>query len=459
MDGYIRVSRRMGREGPGYISPHVQREAIQRWADYRGVSIAAWHEDEDASGGSQDRPGLRAAMARVEAGATEGIACWRLNRFARNVSEALEDVKTIHAHDAHLAFIEEDIDPTGPFGRFILTILLAVAALELDNTKAGWRIAKARAIERGAKIGPTPYGYRRHEDGTLQIHEPEADMLRAAFELASRDGVHAAISYLHGNAAGRVWTRYTVERVLANRTYLGEIRYGELVQTFDELALVTRAVWESAQPAAGPRRRKPKASFPLSGLASCAACGSPMVGSRGGLDARRMYRCRASQTSAKGPRCPEPVSTSAERLEQYVIDELRAAWRHEGFAVGGEDSPALDEAEATLREAEAELDAFVSDATSAAALRRLGRYDTALQARVEAVDSAQAAFHDQAADVPSAVTVLPDEVWGTLTAEELRIVLRGALSTVCVRRGRGPLDERVVVVPKGVDAAAWVARA
>jgi hypothetical protein len=29
-DGYVRVSRRMGRKGPGYISPTVKREAIAR---------------------------------------------------------------------------------------------------------------------------------------------------------------------------------------------------------------------------------------------------------------------------------------------------------------------------------------------------------------------------------------------------------------------------------------------
>jgi hypothetical protein len=51
-DGYVRVSRRMGRKGPGYISPTVQREAIARWAEYRGVEIAAWHVDEDESGGT-----------------------------------------------------------------------------------------------------------------------------------------------------------------------------------------------------------------------------------------------------------------------------------------------------------------------------------------------------------------------------------------------------------------------
>jgi hypothetical protein len=39
MDGYIRVSRRLGREGPGYISPDVQREAIKRWAAYKDVEV------------------------------------------------------------------------------------------------------------------------------------------------------------------------------------------------------------------------------------------------------------------------------------------------------------------------------------------------------------------------------------------------------------------------------------
>jgi hypothetical protein len=34
------VSRVAGREGAAYISPDVQREAIERWANYRGVVIA-----------------------------------------------------------------------------------------------------------------------------------------------------------------------------------------------------------------------------------------------------------------------------------------------------------------------------------------------------------------------------------------------------------------------------------
>lgn len=120
------------------------------------MEIAAWHVDEDESGGTQDRPGLREAIQRIESSETEGIACWRLNRFARNVAGAIEDVERIQSLGGHLAFVEEDIDPTGPFGSFILTVLLAVATLERDNMVAGWQTAKRHAIERGAKISPAP---------------------------------------------------------------------------------------------------------------------------------------------------------------------------------------------------------------------------------------------------------------------------------------------------------------
>ena len=33
MDGDLRVSRRLGRTGPGYITKSIPREAIERWAE------------------------------------------------------------------------------------------------------------------------------------------------------------------------------------------------------------------------------------------------------------------------------------------------------------------------------------------------------------------------------------------------------------------------------------------
>ncbi len=164
MDGYIRVSRTMGRKGAGYISPDVQRESIQRWADYNGVRIAAWHEDYDESGGTQNRPGLRACMRRIEATQTRGLICWRVDRFARNVGPAEADIELIRQHGARIAFSDENLDTSGPMGEYLLTNLLAMARLQREQLSKGWETARGRAVERGAFIGKPPVGYRKIRD-------------------------------------------------------------------------------------------------------------------------------------------------------------------------------------------------------------------------------------------------------------------------------------------------------
>ncbi len=444
MDGYVRVSRRMGREGPGYISKDVQREAIERWADYRGINIATWHVDEDESGGTQDRPGIVAALKRVEAGETDGIACWRLNRFARNVSEALRDVKRVQVAGGVLAFIEEDIDPTGPFGEFLLTVLLAVNALELNNFKAGWRSAKSRAIERGAHIGPTPFGYVRRDDGTLEIDPDRGPIVSEVFAIAARDGLDAAKTFLRAHVPERTWTAWTVRRFLGNHTYLGRVAYGDdLVCADAHGALVSRAIFERVKHVLEGRviPRRAKGVFPLSGVAACGTCGGHMIGGRGGADKRRVYRCAG--------RCAQPATVSADPLEAYVVALLRDAFQHPGFRVGGDDNPAVATAEAALLEAEVLLDEFASNMETQKLLGH--RYHHHLEQRVAAVDSGREQLRKAMSNSAAPRVVVPAELWDELEPAELAEVLRGGIETVLIDPGRRPLGERVRVVPKGMD--------
>jgi hypothetical protein len=39
---YIRPGRVLGRAGESYISPSVQRDAIQRWVEYKDIEVADW---------------------------------------------------------------------------------------------------------------------------------------------------------------------------------------------------------------------------------------------------------------------------------------------------------------------------------------------------------------------------------------------------------------------------------
>ena len=200
MDGYVRVSRRLGREGPGYISPRVQREAIERWAEYKGVTIVEWHVDEDETGGTQDRPGLVAAVERAVNGETGGIVSWRIDRFSRYTEGGLRDLRRLQERDARLAFVVEDIDTSGPMGRFVYTVMLAMGEYFLETIKAGWVTAKSKAIARGAHIGPTPFGYERKVDGTLSVDPATGPIVSEAFATCARGGMASAIDFLSLNA-------------------------------------------------------------------------------------------------------------------------------------------------------------------------------------------------------------------------------------------------------------------
>jgi site-specific DNA recombinase len=197
-----------------------------------------------------------------------------------------------------------------------------VPTLEREPIKISWEIIQERAISEGKQVGPTPFGYER-QDGVLVPDDEERLLVQRAYELAAVQGVSAATRYLERYASGaRFWTTATVRRMLAKRTYLGEVRTGAIVNPNAHEPLVDRSTWRAAQHK--PGAYTPPCEYPLSGIAHCASCGQPMVAGPKSSTGRRMYRCVGAQTLAKA-RCPRPASIVADRLERYVrerADEL-----------------------------------------------------------------------------------------------------------------------------------------
>jgi DNA invertase Pin-like site-specific DNA recombinase len=95
-DGYVRVSRRAGREGESFISPEVQRKKIADWAKLHEVEIVHWWEELDQSGAKLERPMFQQALARCEACETGGIVVARLDRFARSAVDALSSIRRLN---------------------------------------------------------------------------------------------------------------------------------------------------------------------------------------------------------------------------------------------------------------------------------------------------------------------------------------------------------------------------
>jgi DNA invertase Pin-like site-specific DNA recombinase len=419
----------------------VQRDAISSYAKELGGKIVAWHDDQDHPGGTIERPAFQHVLERLRSGESDGIVVMRIDRFARSVADGASIVREIVDRGQVFASCQERIDPRTPEGKYMLTSFLANAELFLDQAKASWWTAKARAVARGAHIGPTPIGYERiakgeKGSGKLVPHPTYAPAIKELFARAADniEGDSALARWMTSRAprtGGAPWQPSEIRRWLQNRVYLGEVRYGDLVNTEAHTALSDPDTWERCQRASGKQRRA-HSRFLLAGLVRCAHCRYAMGGQTygGASGSTPVYRC-------SGRRCKAPSVITAERLEAYlrelVLERVRGL-ELEAAAEGID----LEAADRSYEEAEAELRAFAADVN---ARRRLGEavWQDLLTGRADHRDAMREA-RERAYSRSQLVAVARDVE--DLDHHALRDLVSGMVRHVFVRRA-----------PRGADAA------
>jgi hypothetical protein len=137
-----------------------------------------------------------------------------------------------------------------------------------------------------------------------------------------------------------------------------------------------------------------------------------------------------------------------------VRDALHEATVHR-WGVGGETTDDMSAVERKLREAETELEMFGLDLTARSAYG--ANYHAYLQARVDAVTEAQAAYRAEASKQARQTRVLSAELFDTDDPSELRELFDATLGAVLVTKGRSPISERVNLLVHGDDSLTGVA--
>jgi len=160
----------------------VQEEQIRAYALARGRAIETVYCELDRSGTTLDRTLLQQALARIESGQSGGLIVARLDRFARTALEALEAISHIQQAGGEFISVEDGLDSSTPFGKAMMTILLALAELEVGRVRENWHFAQAHAVLRGVHVsGQPPFGYRWDTHGRLQPIPEQMPALRAAY--------------------------------------------------------------------------------------------------------------------------------------------------------------------------------------------------------------------------------------------------------------------------------------
>lgn len=447
LDGYIRVSRVGGRSGDAFISPGEQKDRVKAWAKAQGHRIAKWHEDLDQPGSKADRPGLTAAMERIESGATGGLVVARLDRFGRSVQDTANLLERIRHADGVLCTVAEGIDTSGYMGKFLAQLFTVLAELELDRIRENWDTAKKSAVARGIHVsGKVPTGYLRDENRVLQPDPKVAPVIRELFRRRA-----AGVPFVHlgrfleekeivtpwGNEC---WTIASVGTIVRNRVYLGEARSGKIVNPNAHEPIVTLDEWQAANKASGvhpnrSQRRTGSSTGLLSGLVRCAGCSYALKASAGKKrqSGERYIEYRCNPDKAGGV-CPAPTSVMASQIEPFVLEHLFAFSKDAKARTqtGEDDSTLPAELAAAEAERDAALDERLADALGGSDSDVYLRTLESRQARVDALLEA-CAEREQERE-PAEIEADLADVWDDLTLEDKRRVLRSVFDSVFVWR-------------------------
>ena len=103
------------------------------------------------SGKNTKRPELQRLLSVVEKG--DSITVEAISRFARNTRDLLSLIDILNEKGVEFISLKENIDTTTPTGKFMLTILGAVAELEREYILQRQAEGIAAAKMRGVKFG------------------------------------------------------------------------------------------------------------------------------------------------------------------------------------------------------------------------------------------------------------------------------------------------------------------
>ena len=228
---YARVSTGSDEQKDSFINQKKYYETmIKANPDFNFSGVFA---DEAISGTTDKRPNFQRMIALAEQNLIDVIYTKSISRFSRNVADLLKYCNLLKDHGVDVVFEENGLRLLDTTGSLMLTILGAIAQMEVENTSdhVNWTLQKK--MESGQLVGQAaPLGYDVVENH-LVINEDEAEIVKYIFR-----------RYLEGIGSSRIakelqdmgaktkrgntsWNTTTVLGIIKNEKYTGVLLQGK----------------------------------------------------------------------------------------------------------------------------------------------------------------------------------------------------------------------------------------
>ena len=308
---YGRISR--DNERSGSIAKQRARLAQHATADVE------WYVDESVSGAKvpfAERPAGSQLLADLAPG--DRVLVTKIDRAARSVTDLLGLVRLIDERGASVVFVDQNIDTSGPMGRFMLTLLGAVA--ELEAAIVAERVMETRAafrLEGRFGGGPTPFGLTvvPNPEGrglVLRPHPEDGPLAREVIERVMAGEAQRQLAPLVGlrPPGFSQWLRNPA---------LAGIREGADVEVDPEAALLSLAEWQALQAfLSGPRKAWTR-STDFGAALRCGVCGGRLYyGANKRYPESSVYRCNRQRHADGDP----AVAVVRRHADAFVVEDF-----------------------------------------------------------------------------------------------------------------------------------------
>ena len=304
------------------------RECMQ-YANYNDIQVVGNYIDRAYSAKTDHRPEFQRRIKDSYKNLFDAIIVWKLDRFARNRYDSAR-YKHILKKNGVKVISATEVIAEGSLGILLESMLEGYAeyySVELaEKVKRGMMVNALKAKANGVR---PPFGYFVDSEGHFQIDETTAPIVKEIYSLyAGGTKINQIVELMKSRGIthrGYEMNYNAIFRMLTNRKYIGEYKFGDVVLPDAIPAIVTPEIFEKIQTRFKTNKKAPamhrsKDDYLLTTKLFCGKCGAMMTGEIGTSATKakyRYYKCN----HAKKHKC-DKKAVKKDWIENLVIHEI-----------------------------------------------------------------------------------------------------------------------------------------
>ena len=320
-----------------YSSDNQREESIEgqirectAYAEKNGITIVKHYIDRAISAKTDNRPEFQQMIKDSDKKLFDIVLVWKLDRFARNRYDSARYKTQLKKNGVKLMSATEIISE-GPEGIILESVLEGYAEYySADLAEKVVRGQTENILKGRCNGGRGTFGYTLDSERKFHIDPLTSPFVMESFKKYNEGSTMKEIrDWLNENGiknpVGGAFTYNSVEHMLKNRRYIGELKFRDVVVPDAVPLIIPLELFEDVQEKIAknkkaPARRKAEDDYLLTTKLFCGHCGALMFGESGTSRTGEVHRYYKCATAKKHKGCKKKT-VRKQWLEDLVVNQ------------------------------------------------------------------------------------------------------------------------------------------